>query len=193
MATRPALIPDMTWKGVGLNATQKDLTRKGKFPNYKFPGLLLKNLRNGMYELLCEFGKWLWDCGEFFVILESLWFFLEIALIFLEIALIFLEIALICLRNSSDLTLWRGLWGPSGNPRNWFENWASETDDMLPDAIPGNTQCQGLTRLSRTWSVYYLCMLPSFWAGHVSVMLIVCMFFSHPYLSLNMLEVAAIG
>ena len=96
-------------------------------------------------------------------------------------------------RNSSELTLWRGLWGPSGNPRNWFENWASETDDMLPDAIPGNTQCQGLTRLSRTWSVYYLCMLPSFWAGHVSVMLIVCMFFSHPYLSLNMLEVAAIG
>ena len=96
-------------------------------------------------------------------------------------------------RNSSDLTLWRGLWGPSGNPRNWFENWASETDDMLPDAIPGNTQCQGLTRLSRTWSVYYVRMLPSFWAGHVSVMLIVCMFFSHPYLSLNMLEVAAIG
>ena len=90
MTTRPALIPDMTWKGVGLNATQKDLTRKGKFPNYKFPGLLLKNLRNGMYELLCEFGKWLWNCGEFFVILESLWFFLEIALIFLEIALIWL-------------------------------------------------------------------------------------------------------
>ena len=87
MATRPALIPDMAWKGAGLNATQKDLTRKGKFPNYKFPGLLLKNLRN---ELLCEFGKWLWNRGEFFVILESLWVFLEIALIFLEIALIWL-------------------------------------------------------------------------------------------------------
>ena len=41
--------------------------------------------------------------------------------------------------------------------------------------------------------MYYLCMLPSFWAGHLSVVLIVCMFFSHPYLSLNMLEVAAIG
>ena len=134
---------------------------------------------------------WFWNPSDFF----------------LEIALNIFKIALNILRNSadffwnssdffrdsSDLTLWRGLWGPSGNPRNWFENWASETDDMLPDAIPGNTQCQGLTRLSRTWSVYYLCMLPSFWAGHVSVMLIVCMFFSHPYLSLNMLEVAAIG
>ena len=88
MATRPVLIPDVTWKGVGPNATQKDLKRKGKFPNYKSPGLLLKNLRNGMYGLLCEFGKWLWNCGEtIFVIVESLWFSWEIALILLEIAL----------------------------------------------------------------------------------------------------------
>ena len=76
MATRPVLIPDVTWKGVGPNATQKDLKRKGKFPNYTSPGLLLKNLRNGMCGLLFEFGKWLWNCGEFFfVIVESLWIF----------------------------------------------------------------------------------------------------------------------
>ena len=181
MATRPVLIPDMTWKGVGPNATQKDLKRKGKFPNYKSPGLLLKNLRNGMYGLLCEFGKWLWNCGEtFFVIVESLWFFFRNSSDFFRNSSG-------QFRNRSDLTLWRGHWGASGNPWNMFENWelASETDDMLPDAIPRNTQCQGLTRLSRTWSVYHLCMLPSFWAGHVGVMLIVCMFFSHPYLSLS--------
>ena len=142
-----------------------------------------------LWRIFCDFGIALNILG---IALNILWIALNIlwiALNILWIALNILEIALIY----SDLTLWRGLWGPSGNPRNWFENWASETDDMLPDAIPGNTQCQGLTRLSRTWSVYYLCMLPSFWAGHVSVMLIVCMFFSHPYLSLNMLEVAAIG
>ena len=68
-------------------------------------------------------------------------------------------------RNSSDLTLWRGLWGPSGNPWNLFENWASETDDMLPDAIPRNTQFQGLTTLSMTWSVYYLCVCVAFILG----------------------------
>ena len=178
MATRPVLIPDVTWKGVGPNATQKDLKRKGKFPNYKSPGLLLKNLRNGMCgvdccvslvigsETVANFFLWLWNRSDFFR--NSSDFFRNSSGQF---------------RNRSDLTLWRGHWGASGNPWNMFENWelASETDDMLPDAIPRNTQCQGLTRLSRTWSVYHLCMLPSFWAGHVGVMLIVCMFFSHPF------------
>ena len=130
-----------------------------------------------------EFGKWLWNCGEFFfVIVESLWIFLEIALIFLEIALgnfrkslwfwlyegdigELLEILGICLKNWE--TRVRNGWHASG-------------------CHPKKTHsARVLTRLSRTWSVYHLCMLPSFWAGHVGVMLIVCMFFSHPYLSLS--------
>ena len=35
MATSPGLIPDMTWKGAGPNATQKDLERKGKFLSFQ--------------------------------------------------------------------------------------------------------------------------------------------------------------
>ena len=71
---------------------------------------------------------------------------------------------------------------------------SSETDDMLPDAIPRNTQCQGLTGLSRTWSAYSLCSVVFFlswscWCDVANLQF----FFSHPYLSLNMLEVAAIG
>ena len=81
--------------------TQKDLTRNGKFPNYKFPGLLLKNLRNGMHGLLCEFGKWLWNCGETF-----LWFWKRSD--FEEIALGNSGIALTCLYEGEILgTFWK--------------------------------------------------------------------------------------
>ena len=104
-------LPDMTWKGVGPNATQRDLKRNSKFPNYKSPGLLLKNFRNGMYGLLCEFGKWLWTVAKMFVILEFL----------LRNSSDFVRNRSGQFRNRSDLTFWRRHWGASWNPWNLYE------------------------------------------------------------------------